>query len=154
MSRSTKTPDPPVALLRLPKPILEVTLDIPPDVSNRRRGSARRARSGEISRLRQAAGWAWTGTARSAGVRGPIPAPLVRARFFWATRRRRDRDNAAARLKPYWDGLEDAGLVADDAELIHLPVGMSLDRERPRVGLALYSVDLRIVEPRAGKGGG
>ena len=44
-----------------------------------------------------------------------------------ATRRRRDGDNFASRLKPFWDALEKWGIIEDD-DLEHLRVE-SLDIE-------------------------
>lgn len=65
------------------------------------------------------------------------------ATFYWPTRRRRDLDNAAASLKPAYDGLgpfrseraPSAGLLADDhaGVLTHLPPAFKIDPLRPRV---------------------
>lgn len=46
----------------------------------------------------------------------------VQATFFFQTKRRHDKDNLLANLKPAFDGIADAGLVENDAGLIHLPV--------------------------------
>ena len=62
------------------------------------------------------------------------------ARFFFKTRRRRDRDNLLASLKAAFDGLADAGLVADDSGLIHMPVEQYIDRADPRVELVVERV--------------
>jgi len=64
----------------------------------------------------------------------------VTARFFFKTRRRRDRDNLLASLKPAFDGLADAGLVVDDSGLIHMPVEQHIDRTDPRVELVVDRV--------------
>jgi len=64
----------------------------------------------------------------------------VTARFFFKTRRRRDRDNLLASLKAAFDGLADAGLVADDSGLIHMPVEQYIDRADPRVELVVERV--------------
>lgn len=61
----------------------------------------------------------------------------VRAAFYWPTRHRRDRDNAAASLKAYLDGIADAGVVENDAGFIQHPVEMLLDRENPRVEVTI-----------------
>ena len=49
---------------------------------------------------------------------GAPPQPLAAVRatvtFVVAQRRRRDRDNWAARCKGFWDGLVRAGILADD----------------------------------------
>lgn len=51
--------------------------------------------------------------------------------------RRRDRDNLAASLKALWDGLVDAGVLADDYGLRHEPLKVEMDRENPRVEVVL-----------------
>lgn len=57
----------------------------------------------------------------------------TRVVFYFPDARTRDRDNAAAALKAYWDGIADAGVVANDAGLIHYPPELRVDRDRPRV---------------------
>jgi crossover junction endodeoxyribonuclease RusA len=57
--------------------------------------------------------------------------------FYFRTKRRRDRDNLAASMKAAFDGLVDAGILADDAGLHHEPVRMEIDRERPRVEITI-----------------
>ena len=45
----------------------------------------------------------------------PLPTPVSATVTFWMpNRRRRDLDNLLAAMKPAWDGLVDAGLLADD----------------------------------------
>ena len=45
----------------------------------------------------------------------PVPTPVSATVTFWMpNRRRRDLDNLLAAMKPAWDGLVDAGLLADD----------------------------------------
>ena len=61
----------------------------------------------------------------------------TRVVFFWPDKRRRDKDNAAARLKAYWDGIADAGVVSDDVGLTHEPVQMMVDRKNPRVEVTI-----------------
>lgn len=61
----------------------------------------------------------------------------ARAVFYFPTAHRRDRDNAAASLKAYWDGIADAGVVENDAGLIHWPPEMKVDRENPRVEITI-----------------
>ena len=49
------------------------------------------------------------------GGKYPLPGPVVaEVTFTFPNRRRRDQDNALAALKACWDGLVDAGLLADD----------------------------------------
>ena len=50
-----------------------------------------------------------------APVPSPLPTPVSATVTFWMPdRRRRDLDNLLAAMKPAWDGLVDAGLLADD----------------------------------------
>ena len=66
----------------------------------------------------------------------------AQATFFFKVNRRRDRDNLLASLKPAFDGFVDAGVLADDAGLIHLPVEIDVDRENPRVEIAVAAVEV------------
>ena len=61
----------------------------------------------------------------------------MQATFYWPDKRRRDRDNAEASLKPARDGLVDAGVLSDDDELVTLPTRFEVDRENPRVELEI-----------------
>ena len=61
----------------------------------------------------------------------------MRCVFFWGTRRKRDKDNALASLKAAFDGLVDAGIVADDVGLTHEPVEFRTSRDRPRVEITV-----------------
>lgn len=45
----------------------------------------------------------------------------IQAHFHFKQDRRRDRDNLLASLKAAFDGLVDAGLLADDSGVTHLP---------------------------------
>ena len=64
--------------------------------------------------------------------------------FYFPDLRKRDKTNAAAAMKPAWDGLiheqpakgapiRGAGLLEDDDELLVYPPVFALDRKRPRV---------------------
>ena len=70
----------------------------------------------------------------------PLPVARVTSRFFFRTRRRRDRDNLLASLKPAFDGIADARVVANDAGMIHMPVEQYVDRRDPRVEIAVEAV--------------
>jgi Holliday junction resolvase RusA-like endonuclease len=67
----------------------------------------------------------------------PLRVARVTARFYFRTQRRRDRDNLLASLKPAFDGIADAGVVANDAGMIHMPVEQYVDRIDPRVEIAV-----------------
>jgi len=72
------------------------------------------------------------------------PAPWtvahVTCRFYFRDLRRRDRDNLLASMKPAFDGLADARVIADDAGLIHQPVEMAVDRGDPRVEVTVERI--------------
>jgi Holliday junction resolvase RusA-like endonuclease len=70
----------------------------------------------------------------------PMQAAKVTARFFFRTRRRRDRDNLLASLKPAFDGIADARVVTNDSGMIHMPVEQYVDRTDPRVEIVVETV--------------
>ncbi|MBE3099905.1 MAG: RusA family crossover junction endodeoxyribonuclease [Planctomycetes bacterium] len=70
----------------------------------------------------------------------PMHAAKVTARFFFSTRRRRDRDNLLASLKPAFDSIADARVVTNDAGMIHMPVEQYVDRTDPRVEIVVEAV--------------
>lgn len=65
------------------------------------------------------------------------PSAKVQATFYFKDARRRDRDNMLASLKSAFDGIADAGLVANDADFTYLPVKIEKDAKRPRVELVI-----------------
>ena len=69
----------------------------------------------------------------------PWRAVTVQATFFFKDHRRRDPDNAAGSLKAAYDGIVDAGLVADDdyEHMTRMPPVFSHDRYYPRVELVI-----------------
>jgi len=60
--------------------------------------------------------------------------------FFCKTKRTRDRDNALASMKSAFDGITDAGIMANDSGMIHMPVRFEIDRGNPRVEITLEPV--------------
>lgn len=50
----------------------------------------------------------------------------------------RDEDNAQAMCKAYCDGAQDAGLVANDRHLRHLPAELRVDKADPRLEIWVY----------------
>ena len=70
----------------------------------------------------------------------PMRRARVTATFFFRDKRRRDGDNLLASLKPAFDGLADAGIVADDSAMIHMPVEQRVDRQNPRVEIAVEAL--------------
>lgn len=113
---------------------LHITLSIPDKVlsPNARAHWAVKARA--TRETRQAAYLLATKALREQGMKPPKwETAEAHVTFYWPTAHRRDRDNAQRRLKPVWDGLQDAGVVEDDAGLIHYPPTMSKDASNPRV---------------------
>jgi crossover junction endodeoxyribonuclease RusA len=56
-------------------------------------------------------------------------------RALHTIKRRRDRDNLIASCKAYFDGLADAGLIANDSGFTLGPVVFGVDKEEPRIEL-------------------
>ncbi len=52
--------------------------------------------------------------------------------FYWPTKRRRDKDNAAAMCKAYLDGVADC-TTQDDSEWDFNGVRFAIDKENPRL---------------------
>ena len=67
----------------------------------------------------------------------PFAAVTVQPVFYFRDKRRRDRDNAGAMLKAAYDGLVDAGLLADDETLTPLVAELRIDKGNPRVELTI-----------------
>lgn len=61
------------------------------------------------------------------------PTASARVTVYAKTRQRRDRDNLLASCKAYFDGIADAGVLADDSGLVHQPLRIELDRANPRL---------------------
>lgn len=60
--------------------------------------------------------------------------------WYTKTKRRPDADNALAMLKPTFDGLADAGVLANDRNLAHNPIRFEVDRSNPRVEVTISEV--------------
>lgn len=121
---------------------IHLTLDVParPLWPNARPHWAVKARATKAARK---AAWTFALKAlREARLEPPMwERATTRVVFLFPDRRKRDKDNAAAALKAYWDGIADAGVVANDAGLTHEPVAMLVDRKRPRVELTITPLD-------------
>jgi len=66
-------------------------------------------------------------------------AATVEASFAFTTQRRRDPDNCLAALKAAFDGLRDAGVIADDNQLTHEPVRVESGHSRGSVELRIWA---------------
>lgn len=73
--------------------------------------------------------------------RNGVPPHFLRARvqvtYYAATDRGRDGDNFLATMKPAFDGIADAGVVANDKQMVHEPVRFEIDRKYPRVEIEI-----------------
>ena len=136
--------DHPVWLAELPRPRACVTLNLPPSElsPNVRKGKVTRKKMSAVRAYRKYAGSMFT----ASGIAPWWPAGVatVRARFYHPVRRKRDRDNAAAMLKPAWDGLQDAGIVRDDFRLFQLVPELGIDKKNPRVEIDLWPFEIRL----------
>ena len=68
---------------------------------------------------------------------GPVKHAEVQCFFYYKDKRRRDKDNCLASMKSAFDGIADAGWVADDADMTHLPVRIGKDKNNPRVEIVV-----------------
>jgi len=117
-------------------PAYEITLRWPP----RQLNPNARPHHMALNRARQEyKELAYLTTLSAVGRDRPLNWPTVRCRatFYCPDRRRRDRDNLAAMLKPAWDGIALA-IGIDDGRFIHEPVRKELDRDDPRVEITIY----------------
>lgn len=62
-------------------------------------------------------------------------------KFFVATKHKRDPMNLMDRCHPFWDGIEDAGLVTDDCHILAAPAGEPQVSSEPRVEIELWERD-------------
>ena len=75
-------------------------------------------------------------------------AATIEPRVYWPNRHKVDGDNMLSSLKASFDGLVDAGLLADDKGVRFLPCVMGYSKDDPRVELVV-----RRLAAEAGKGG-
>ncbi len=64
----------------------------------------------------------------------------VAAVFYFATKRRRDKDNFSSAMKFYNDGFADAGIVENDSGFTHDPPVLLTDALRPRVEITITEI--------------
>lgn len=69
----------------------------------------------------------------------PWDSVSVGAAFYYATKRRRDQDNAMSSLKSAYDGIVDSGLVVDDdyGHMSREAPQFNIDKQHPRVELTI-----------------
>lgn len=80
------------------------------------------------------------------GRQGELQHAEVQCFFYFKDARRRDKDNCLASMKAAFDGIADAGWVADDADMTHLPVRINKDKSNPRVEIVVNAVTRGKVE--------
>ena len=70
---------------------------------------------------------------------GPWKRAQARLTFYWKDKRRRDIRNAESMMKAAYDGIVDAGVLADDSYdvLTHQPTVFEHDPECPRVEIVI-----------------
>lgn len=78
----------------------------------------------------------WTTTV-AGGACLMLTAARIDIRAMHATDRRRDRDNLISSCKAYFDGLADAGLIANDSGFTLGPVVFEVDKENPRLEMEI-----------------
>ena len=106
---------------------LTIILPLPPKACHPNARPHRMAKAAAIKKARWDAGMA----ARAALGRKDPPrwaAATCQATFYVA--QHGDEDGRTASMKPYYDGLQDAGIVANDRGLTHLPPVQVLDPKR------------------------
>lgn len=82
---------------------------------------------------------AWALTLQAQGLsRKNWTEATAKATFYFPDKRRRDRDNLLAMLKPAFDGMTDADLLVDDAGLRHEPLEIGVDKNNPRVMIHVW----------------
>lgn len=64
----------------------------------------------------------------------------VRTTFYVPNAHRRDPDGLASSCKAIFDGIVDAGVLADDDQLVIYPATLTVDRVNPRVEIALWPI--------------
>ncbi len=82
--------------------------------------------------------------ARSEMKGDPWPAAEVQCTFYHKIARKRDKDNALASMKAAFDGIADAGVVADDSDITYLPVVMLKSKENPRVEIEITRKEVKL----------
>ena len=81
---------------------------------------------------------AWALALEATACRRPQHArATVQATFYHRTARRRDGDNLLASLKAAFDGIAEAGIVANDSGMTHLPTIQRIDTRNPRVEITI-----------------
>lgn len=113
--------------------MITLTLQLPPKELSPNSRCHYMAKANKAKKYRAAAFM----VARAQPIRKAWKEATIQATFYFKQNRRRDKDNLLAMLKNAFDGIADAGVVANDSGFTHLPVQIEIDREHPRVELRI-----------------
>ena len=115
--------------------ILTITLPLPHKGLSPNARCHWRAKAKHTKAYRRAAFYA----ARSATAAEPRwTTARTSVRWYTKTVRHPDADNALSSLKACWDGMKDAGILADDNGLAHEPIRFAKDAANQRVELDIH----------------
>lgn len=120
--------------------MIRLTFQLPPrELSPNYTVGSRGARLGKAAKIKRTRGLAKfiAFSATRPEQRGKTHAKIV-VRWFHRTMRFPDKDNVIAWLKPYFDGIADAGVVTNDRVITYLPVVIEKDKENPRVEIEIH----------------
>jgi crossover junction endodeoxyribonuclease RusA len=111
----------------------KITLPLP---SRNLSPNARLHWAAKAKHTREAKRLAWVAAWEQVGV---MSIKAYRLDFYWATQRRRDKDNAAAMCKAYLDGIA-KNFGQDDSEWDFDGVRFHIDRENPRLEIVIFEL--------------
>lgn len=121
--------------------MVKIILSIPPASLSPNARVHFRTRARAVKKYKTEAAEACMAACWDEDVREPVSQATVAIRWFAATERHLDRDNALASLKTAWDAFEQAGLWRNDRDVFYLPVQRDVDPIRPRVEITVYRWD-------------
>lgn len=122
---------------------IKITLPLPPRTlsPNGRCHWATKARA--VKKYRSDAKVAALAAMNEAGVNPPNwNAAKASVTFYKRTAHKGDSDNLTASLKAGFDGIADAGVIANDAGLMPMPPTVSKDAANPRVEIVIEPLSL------------
>jgi Holliday junction resolvase RusA-like endonuclease len=70
----------------------------------------------------------------------PLKRVIAEVTFVFKQQRRRDLDNWSGRLKGYWDGIVQAGIVADDNSEIITSLSVKFEIDKARAPLTIITI--------------
>ena len=112
--------------------MIRITLPLPDRILSPNARAHWATKSRAVKAAREVARWT---TTIAGGACLMLTTARIDIRAFHTIKRRRDRDNLIASCKAYFDGLADAGLIANDSGFTLGPVVFGVDKEEPRIEL-------------------